>query len=111
MANIEDIKKEIRDRVNKVENLYKVILFGSHAVGKAHGSSDIDLLVILDSFETPKNFREKSENYLKVSRVLRELERKIPIDLIVYTRSEFEKFIEVGSMFSKTVLKEGQEIT
>ena len=111
MTNFEDIKKEISERVKKVENLYKIILFGSHAVGKAHDSSDIDLLVVLDSFETPKDFRERSENYLKVSRVLRELERKIPIDLIVYTRPEFDKFIEIGSMFSKTVLKEGQEIT
>jgi predicted nucleotidyltransferase len=110
MANFEDIKKEISERIKKVENFYKIILFGSHASGKDHPSSDIDLLVVLDSFETPKDFRERSENYLKVSRALRELERKFPIDLIVYTRPEFDKFIEIGSMFSKTILKEGQEI-
>ena len=110
MANFEDIKKEISERIKKVENLYKIILFGSHASGKAHASSDIDLLVVIDSFEIPKDFRERSENYLKVSRALRELERKFPIDLIVYTRPEFDKFIEIGSMFSKTILKEGQEI-
>jgi predicted nucleotidyltransferase len=110
MANFEDIIKEISERFKKVDNLYKIILFGSHAVGKAHASSDIDLLVVLNSFETPKDFRERSENYLKVSRVLREIERKVPIDLIVYTRPEFDKFIKIGSMFSKTILNEGQEI-
>ncbi len=45
--------------------------------------------------------------YLKVSTVFRDLKRKIPIDLIVYTRPMYEKFVELKSSFSKEILSKG----
>lgn len=56
----------------------KVILFGSYAKSNPHLDSDIDLLVVLDSNKKSKKFAERSENYLRVSRCLRDIERKIP---------------------------------
>ncbi len=91
-------------------NPYKIILFGSYAFDEPKVDSDIDLIVVLDSNKKSKNFTERSENYLRVSRCLRDIERKIPIDLLVYTRPEFDAFIQIGSMFSKKILKEGKEI-
>ena len=88
----------------------KVILFGSYAKSNPHLDSDIDLLVVLDSNKKSKNFAERSENYLRVSRCLRDIERKIPIDLLVYTKPEFDTFIQIGSVFSRKILKEGKEI-
>ena len=107
---IERIKEEIAERLLRLEKPFKVILFGSHASGSPSSESDIDLLVVLNKDKAPKNFKERSENYLKISRVLRDIERKIPLDIIVYTKPEFERFLQIGSLFSKTIMQEGKEI-
>lgn len=107
---IEDIQRDILERILQVEKPFKVILFGSYAYGRPDADSDIDLLVVLDKDTFPRDFKERSKNYLSISRLLREIEREIPIDLIVYTKSEFERFVQLGSLFSKKILKEGKAI-
>ena len=92
MNKIEDIQRDIIDRILQVEKPFKVFLFGSYAYGFPDADSDIDLLVVLDKDISPNDFKERSKNYLTISRVLRDIERKIPIDLIVYTKPEFERF-------------------
>jgi len=52
------------------------------------------------------NYQEPA--YLRVSAVLRDIKKKIPIDLIVHTKPMHEKFIELGSQFSKEVLAKGK---
>ncbi len=71
------------------------------------GCGDIDLIVVTDDDYMPRNYKENMQNYLKVSSVLRETRKKIPIDLIVHTRPMHEKFIQLGSMFSRDVTKRG----
>ncbi|NOY61105.1 MAG: nucleotidyltransferase domain-containing protein [Calditrichaeota bacterium] len=85
----------------------KIILFGSHARGDANADSDIDLMVVLDTNKYPKNFHEKMEMYLPVSSSLSPLKENIPIDLIVYTRPMYDKFLKLNSMFSREILKSG----
>jgi len=106
----EKIQQNIVNSILQVEKPFKVFLFGSHAYGKPESDSDIDLLVVLDIDIPAKNFKERSENYLRSSRALRDIERKVPIDLLVYTKPEFDRFIQMGSMFSKKIIKEGIEI-
>jgi hypothetical protein len=68
-------------------------------------------LVVIDKDEYPQNFKEKSENFLKISRAIRSIEEDVPIDLVVYTKPEFEKFVELDSMFSRKVLSQGKELS
>lgn len=111
MSNpIEKIQQNIANSILQVEKPFKVFLFGSYAYGKPGSDSDIDLLVVLDIDIPAKNFKERSENYLRISRALRDIERKVPIDLLVYTKPEFDRFIQMGSMFSKKIIEEGIEI-
>jgi len=110
MIKIEEIQKNITERILQVEKPFKVFLFGSYAYGNPNADSDIDLLVVLNRDAPARNFKERSENYLKISRALRNIERKVPIDLIVYTKPEFERFVQLGSLFSKKILKESKEI-
>ena len=91
-------------------NPYKIILFGSHAYGNPSHNSDIDLIVVTDDDYFPKNFKEKSEIYLSVSRNIREISKTMPIDLLVYTRTEFEQFIKLDSLFSRKIINEGKEL-
>ena len=91
----------------KTLNPYKIILFGSYAYGQPKEDSDIDLLVVTNSDFFPKNYREKSDLYLEVSRVIRDIRKQVPIDLIVHTKSMHKKFVELDSMFAKEILQKG----
>jgi uncharacterized protein len=103
-----EIKEQILAPLLERLKLYRVILFGSYAGGVPEADSDIDLLVVTDDDFMPSNFEENMENYLAVSSALREIKRKIPIDLIVHTKPMHERFMQLGSMFSKEVAKNGE---
>lgn len=106
-----EMKKELVERIKAAEKVDKILLFGSEATGTATPNSDIDLLVILDSETIPASFRERSANYLQISRAIREIEKRHPIDLLVYTRPEFEMIKASGSLFVRRVLREGIELS
>ena len=103
-----EIKNEILSTLTNSLKLYKVILFGSSAAGKAKKDSDIDLIVVTDDDFMPRNYEENMKNYLKVSTVLRDIKARLPIDLIVHNKPMHEKFIHLGSMFSKNVMRKGE---
>jgi uncharacterized protein len=103
----DNLKNTIVSQISAAVKPSEIFLFGSHAYGIPHEDSDIDLLVVVDSDVIPQNYDEKAEIYLSVSRAIRDTERKIPIDLIVYTKPEFERFKEIGSIFSRRILKDG----
>lgn len=103
----DNLKNTIVSQISAAVKPSEIFLFGSHAYGIPHEDSDIDLLVVVDSDVIPQNYDEKAEIYLRVSRAIRDMERKIPIDLIVYTKPEFERFKEIGSIFSRRILKDG----
>ena len=101
------LKKEILKRLEGIKP-YKVILFGSFAYGTPNPYSDIDLLVVTDNDYLPKNYRENMENYHMVSSLLRDLKKKMPMDLIVHTKPMHDAFIRQGSMFAREVMKKGE---
>jgi predicted nucleotidyltransferase len=103
-----EIKEQILAQLAERLKLYRVILFGSHAGGSPDVDSDVDLLVVTDDDFTPANFEENMQNYLKVSSALRDIKRKIPIDLIVHTKPMHERFIRLGSMFSREIAEKGE---
>lgn len=102
----EDFKKQLIERLRAL-NPERVILFGSYAYGHPHIDSDIDLMVVLKDDFMPGSFGENMQIYLKVSASIRELKRKFPIDLIVYTKPMYEKTMELGSSFSKKIFSDG----
>ncbi len=104
--NIDNILKDITDCLKPI-GIEKLILFGSYAYGNPHQDSDIDLLVVTGDDYIPANFKEKSEIYLNVARLLRGIEEIMPIDLIVHTKRMYQKFININSMFCRKIQKEG----
>lgn len=106
-VNRENCILEIVKRVKKIKPV-KIILFGSYAWGIVHKDSDIDLIIILNKNGIPKDFREKMDSYLSVKRLLRDMNREIPMDIIVYTKEQWEKFLLLDSYFSRKVVKEGK---
>ena len=80
----------------------KIILFGSYARGENNYDSDIDLLIIKES-KLPRHKRA-----LEIRKYLRGL--KIPLDIIVYTKAEIEKWKNVKSTFVNNVIQEGKVV-
>ncbi|MBI3103744.1 nucleotidyltransferase domain-containing protein [Candidatus Daviesbacteria bacterium] len=66
----------------KSTNLRKIVLFGSYAYGTPNQTSDIDLLVVVD---TDKNFHQRIQELRPL------LPKDRPIDLIVLTPDEYQK--------------------
>ncbi|MEN6333391.1 MAG: nucleotidyltransferase domain-containing protein [Phycisphaerales bacterium] len=86
----------------------KVILFGSYAWGRPTQDSDIDLYVVTQDDFMPASYEERMETHLKVSSLLREINKKVPIDLIVHTKPMHREFVRLDSMFAREIMSQGQ---
>ena len=77
----------------------EIILFGSYAYGKPEPSSDVDLLVVMD---TP----------LKESKISLEIHRHLNVmfglDLVVYTPKHLKERVDMSDWFVRDILKEGK---
>ena len=85
----------------------KIILFGSSAYGDIHPDSDIDLVVVTGDDYMPMSYKEKSDIRLRVSNALGDIFQRISLDLLVYTKPMYDKFIQLDSLFSKEISQKG----
>ena len=104
--------KYIQEIVNKLRiiNPYLIILFGSYAYGTPNEDSDIDILVVTNDDFMPKTFGENLKYSISISNIIYEIEEQVPVDLLVYTKPMFKKFIELKSSFSKEILTNGKKL-
>jgi predicted nucleotidyltransferase len=92
-------------------NIYKIILFGSYANGTATEDSDIDLVVILDTDEMSQLFKDRMARRRPVSRSLLEINRQYPMDIIVYTKAEYDYLKGKEDFFIQEIEETGREIS
>ena len=86
----------------------KIILFGSYAYGDPDVDSDLDILVVTSDNFIPSSFAEKSQVYLRTSKVISEIRQEFPVDLIVHTKAMHQKFIALNSLFARELLSKGK---
>ena len=98
---------QIKTQLKEIDP-YKIILFGSLSKDLESPNSDIDLLVILDSNNISQNYQEKMENKMLVRRCIYNISKQIPIDLIVYTKKEYEIIKNNKNSFFKDIEKTGK---
>jgi predicted nucleotidyltransferase len=67
---------------------FKVVLLGSYAKGTATKNSDIDLVVVVPGRQA-KSFAERMERTDAISQALRSVNRRYPMDTIVYSTEEY----------------------
>ena len=91
-------------------NVYKIILFGSYARGTANEDSDIDLLVILDTDEFAKTVDERLERKQPINKSIREIRKNFAMDIVVYSKGEFEFLDKKESDFIREIKNTGIEI-
>lgn len=87
---------------------YRIVLFGSQATNTTSEYSDLDLLVILDSAFIPNSYEDKMKNKLLVRDKISEVNRQVPIDLVVFTRAEFEIIERNGGSFLNEIRNHGK---
>ena len=109
MIDIEKLKPLIVERLKPL-NPDKIILFGSYAYGKPNEDSDIDLYIVTKDNYIPKSWREKANLVLKYSKQLRDLQKEIPIDIIVHTKKMYDNFKSLNSSFYKNDIANGKVI-
>jgi predicted nucleotidyltransferase len=80
----------------------RVILFGSHAYGEPDQHSDLDLLVVKETAETP--FRRR----VQVGRIVKDRNRKTPIQPLVITPQELASQLEKGDPFLTEIVEKGE---
>ena len=78
----------------------KVILFGSFARGETRLWSDLDLIAVMPSSLSGKEWRRK---------IYGQVDRMIACDIAVYNEKELEETIPISS-FLRHALKEGRTI-
>ena len=88
----------------KKTNPEKIYLFGSHASGASNEQSDIDLIIVAPSDERPL------ERRMELRRMLVEYDRRIGLDLLVYTPDEFNMLAKEPSSFISSAVKHGVKI-
>jgi predicted nucleotidyltransferase len=98
MAEIESAIKRIVEKFHPV----KVILFGSYARGTAGPESDVDLLVVMEVRGSKR--RQAVEIDLALS------DRTFPLDLIVVTPEEYEKYRDVVGHILYPAVREGRVV-
>ena len=91
---------EVVGRILTIGCPIKIVLFGSHAKGRARPDSDLDLLIIEES-DLPR--------YRRSGRYRRVLCGVFPAkDIVVWTPQEVDEWKAVPNAFISTVLAEGK---
>jgi predicted nucleotidyltransferase len=81
----------------------QVWLYGSHAWGKPHDDSDVDLLVVLrDSNETPIRRAQRAHRCLRGLRM--------PKDVLVETQQEVDRVKGLKTSLENIILSRGRRL-
>jgi predicted nucleotidyltransferase len=76
----------------------RIILFGSHAYGRHHADSDVDILVVMPA-------RNQHDQAVKIRLAL---SAPFPMDLLVRTPKEFHWRLPEGESFLKEIVSRGK---
>jgi predicted nucleotidyltransferase len=94
--------KEMIQRIVSTFQPEKIILFGSHARGKASADSDVDLLVVMNLSGS------KREKQLEIRLALQDF--PVPKDIVVTTPEEFEWRKEIPGTIERPAALEGKVV-
>jgi uncharacterized protein len=98
---IEPLILDITARLVQEFNPEAIFLFGSHVWGVPNADSDLDLLIIVTQSELSSSKRS-SIAYRCLRHII------YPLDILVRTRQEIEKFAHVSLSLEAKILAEGR---
>jgi len=89
---------------------YKIILFGSYAQENPNENSDVDIMVILDNDHISKTYQERLDKRVYIKNLVLEINQKIPLDILVYSKEELNLIKKYGNHFIEEIEKTGKVI-
>jgi uncharacterized protein len=92
----------VKRRIVSTFHPQRIILFGSHAIGRADLNSDLDLLIVMD---VEGSTRQKAN---EIDMLL--ADRTTPMDFIVLTPEEYERQKNIPGSIARKVEREGRVI-
>lgn len=93
--DLEKIRRQLEDM-----GALKIVLFGSYAHGRIRSWSDLDIISVMPSTRTGKEWMQK---------IYDEIEREVDCDILAYTKEELERITPV-SRFLRHALTTGRVI-
>lgn len=102
MITHDQVKEVIATLVDTYDPL-EIYLFGSYAWGHPDDESDLDFLVVIKE-SSEKTYERPIPGYRALSR------HKVPNDLIIYTKVEFEELIEHKSTLAYKIMLNGKKV-
>ena len=105
MDSVEQTRHTIEQIIRRLVEDYqpqRIILFGSLAYGEPDEDSDIDLLVVKDTSETPL------ERRVRVRRMVADPQRRIPFSALVLTPDELARRLDMGDAFYQEIVRRGK---
>jgi len=94
----------------KQSDPYRIILFGSYAKGMATEDSDIDMLVILDNNDVAKTYEERINKKLFINKLVRNINYKIALDILVYSKAEYKIVKDYGNFLIDEIEQTGKVV-
>lgn len=96
----QDLLDEIVRRLVQVLQPQEIYLFGSHATGKAHEYSDLDLFVVVDD--------DAGDLHELATRGYSVLGLPVPVDLVVFHLRQKQKWAPVKYSLAYEATKKGK---
>ena len=102
---MKELSTELLDEITKrlIESIHpeRIYLFGSHAAGNAENDSDVDLLAVVPD-------TDRSTRQIAVEGRSSLLDFLISFDLIVCTKSQFDRYADVKNTIMNEVICDGR---
>ncbi len=98
MVSIATIQ-ELSNHIAQTFDPEKIILFGSHASGKAGPDSDVDLLVVIP---------HRGKSWQMAARIRGAIDVNYPLDLLVRSPEEMQRRLASGDPFMQEIEKSGE---
>lgn len=85
-------------------------LFGSQAQGTSRPDSDVDLAVVTESDIPSEDFQARLSHTVEVRRSLRRALPGVPIDVLVFSPSEWNRFQTAQPAFAASIVTQGKRL-
>jgi predicted nucleotidyltransferase len=105
MDRLETVQRVLKDIVSTLAKEYEpeqILLYGSYASGRPGEASDIDLLIVKESQESPY------QRAVRVRRLLRDPKRRVPVELLVVTPQELKQRLDIGDQFLEEIISKAK---
>ena len=108
-GSVDRIIEELRTRLSDLP-INRIVLFGSSRDGFRRPEGDLDLAIVVDRPTSFTSYDERLDLKASIRARIRDINRNVPVDLLVYTVGEFNRLAAEDSFLSREVIAQGRTV-